>query len=81
MKRFHLERSLMIKRWRQEWHNHGRDFGDCHCGRGIGTMRKHRPQEGHSSKNCRVCALARLLARQQRRKRRYAAKYYILDGG
>jgi hypothetical protein len=45
MNRFQLERPLMIKRWRQELEKHGGDFGNCHCGRGMGTMRKHRPMK------------------------------------
>jgi len=77
MQRFHIERSVMIKRWRQEWIAHGRDFGGCHCGLGMGTMRKHRPHEGHPSSSCRLCALERALARQQRRRERYASRALI----
>ncbi len=33
----------MVKRWRREWEIHGLDFGNCHCGAGMGTMRKQRP--------------------------------------
>lgn len=77
MKRFQMDRPVMVKRWRIEWEKHGRDFGNCHCGRGMGTMRKHRPRESHSSSKCRVCALERLMVRKARRQARYAAKQLV----
>lgn len=67
MKRFQMERALMAKRWRQEWEQHGRDFGNCHCGRGMGTMRKHRP---HESCGCATCAAIDWCERRARRKHR-----------
>lgn len=74
MLRFQLDRPIMVRRWRQEWINHGYDFGACHCGAGIGTMRKHRPQESHPSSSCGLCADERLWRRQLRRQERYAAR-------
>lgn len=80
MYRFQVERPLMLKRWRQEWIKHGRDFGNCHCAAGIGTLRKHRPYESHPSSSCRFCAIERLFARRERRKHRYAARKVIEEG-
>jgi len=80
MKRFQMERPLMIKRWRREWEIHGRDFGNCHCGLGMGTMRKHRPLESHPSSSCRLCAGERDWAREERRRRRYEARAVISEG-
>jgi hypothetical protein len=79
MQRFHLERAIMVKRWRQEWVNHGRNFGNCHCGAGAGTMRKHRPNESHPSSSCGLCAGQRAMARQTRRRERYTARTVILE--
>lgn len=70
----------MVKRWRREWLNHGRDFGNCHCGAGMGTMRKHRPNEGHPSSSCRVCAWESIEARKERRRERYGARVFIIEG-
>jgi hypothetical protein len=80
MQRFQQERALMAKRWRAEWVKHGRNFGACHCGAGPGTMRKHRPFESHSSKNCSLCALERDWARLKRRRERYGAREVIAQG-
>lgn len=79
MKRFQMDRAVMVKRWRQEWENHGRDFGACHCGRGMGTMRKHRPFEGHGAK-CGICGYEQFLARLERRRTRYAGRASIDEG-
>lgn len=79
MLRFQLDRAVMVKRWRAEWESHGRDFGNCHCGKGMGTMRKHRPYEGHGAR-CNLCGLEQLLARQARRRERYAAREVIEEG-
>lgn len=80
MQRFHIERAIMVKRWREEWQIHGRDFGDCHCGLGMGTMRKHRARESHPSSSCRLCAIERFWDRQIRRRARYAARVVINEG-
>lgn len=74
MQRFQKDRPIMVRRWRQEWVNHGRDFGNCHCGLGMGTMRKHRPNEGHPSSSCRLCARERAWEKRQRRSMRYTAR-------
>lgn len=70
----------MVKRWREEWATHGRNFGSCHCGLGMGTMRKHRPHESHPSSSCRLCALERLWNRQERRRARHFARSMIEEG-
>lgn len=77
MQRFQRERSLMAKRWRIEWRAHGCDFGTCPCGKGAGTMRKHRPFESHPSQSCRLCALERAFARQERRRARRQGRAVI----
>jgi hypothetical protein len=69
----------MTKRWRQEWILHGRNFGDCHCGAGMGTMRKHRPRESHPSSSCGLCAFERTLRRREKRTDRYAQRALIRD--
>lgn len=77
MKRFQMDRAVMVKRWRQEWENHGRDFGACHCGRGMGTMRKHRPNESHAPGKCWLCDAQRADAHRARRRERYGARAMI----
>lgn len=68
MLRFQMDKAIMVKRWRQEWEVHGRDFGKCHCGKGIGTMRKHRV---HESCTCGMCRFQRFMHRLSRRQERY----------
>jgi hypothetical protein len=80
MKRFAMERPLMVRRWRREWEVHGRNFGNCHCGLGMGTMRKHRPLESHPSSSCRLCAGIRDASRLERRQQRYTARRVIEEG-
>lgn len=80
MKRFQMDRPIMVKRWRAEWEKHGRDFGNCHCGAGIGTMRKHRPGESHPSSSCGFCATARLYRRWHARQERYAGRLLVAEG-
>ena len=80
MQRFQIDRPIMVKRWRKEWEIHGRDFGNCHCGAGMGTMRKHRPLESHPSSSCGICAIERAYARLERRRRRYERRAVILEG-
>ena len=78
MLRFQLDRPLMVKRWRKEWEKHGRNFGNCHCGAGMGTMRKHRPLEKpHSPNRCRLCDTYRMMKHQNGRRERYAARIHI----
>lgn len=78
MLRFQLDRPIMVKRWYVEWVAHGRDFGNCHCGKGMGTMRKHRPYEGHG-KRCSICGLEQLWARMARRRERYGQRKMISE--
>jgi hypothetical protein len=80
MLRFALERSLMLKRWRAERALHGRDLASCHCSRGMGTMRKHRPHESHPSSSCGLCAALRQEARLARRRTRYGARLAVAEG-
>jgi hypothetical protein len=80
MKRFQMDRPIMVKRWRIEWELHGRNFGNCHCGEGMGTMRKHRPRESHPSSSCGLCRWERTYARQERRRKRYAGRTMIAEG-
>lgn len=80
MKRFAIERPLMIKRWRKEWETHGRNFGNCHCGLGMGTMRKHKVYESHPSSSCRLCMHIRYGERMDRRRLRYTARAVIAEG-
>ena len=74
MYRFQADKPIMVRRWRQEWEVHGRDFGNCHCGKGAGTMRKHRVYESHPSSSCKICAAERFFARLERRRARYSAR-------
>lgn len=80
MQRFQLDRPVMVKRWRVEWNAHGRDFGNCHCGNGMGTMRKHRPYESHPSSSCGLCAHERYARLMDRRRERYGARSVIQEG-
>jgi hypothetical protein len=80
MKRFAIEKPLMAKRWRREWQLHGGDFGLCHCGAGMGTMRKHKPMESHPSSSCGLCAAIRDGNRHERRQQRYTARAMIDEG-
>jgi hypothetical protein len=80
MLRFQLDRAIMVKRWRREWEDHGRDFGNCHCGLGMGTMRKHRPRESHPSGSCRLCGWERLWKWQTKRRERYARRLWVKEG-
>lgn len=79
MERFQMEIPLMIKRWRKEWQAHGRNFGNCHCGLGMGTMRKHKVYESHPSSSCRLCAAERQANRIDRRRERYMARAVIRE--
>jgi len=80
MQRFQLDRPIMVKRWRREWEAHGRNFRNCHCGLGMGTMRKHKPFESHPSSSCGICAAERDETFRERRKQRRAARVAIAEG-
>jgi hypothetical protein len=77
MRRFQEDIPLMVRRWRQEWAKHGRDFGKCHCGAGMGTMRKHRVYESHAPGKCHLCAWERADELLERRRERYQARSVI----
>jgi hypothetical protein len=77
MRRFQEEIPVMTRRWRAEWIKHGRDFSKCHCGAGMGTMRKHRPFESHPSSSCRICSQERYSEFLDRRRERYGARKEI----
>lgn len=79
MLRFQLDRAIMVKRWRIEWEKHGRNFGNCHCGQGMGTMRKHKPFESHPSRTCRLCAWVRVGRNKERRSDRYQARREVAN--
>ena len=80
MKRFAIEKQMMLARWKQEKAKHGGDFGNCHCAKGPGTMRKHRPYESHPPSSCRICALRADMQKRENRKRRRMAKNQIQEG-
>jgi len=80
MRRFELDRAIMVKRWRQEWEIHDRDFNSCHCGLGMGTMRKHRPRESHPASSCSFCAWTKAYKFEDRRRDRRAGRLVIADG-
>lgn len=79
MKRFQMDRPIMVKRWRVEWEKHGRDFGGCHCGNGMGTMRKHRPYESHPSP-CGYCDAVRSDNKKAGKVLRYSERRWICEG-
>jgi hypothetical protein len=67
MRRWHSERNLMIRRWRQELAKHNNDLPfmalappslapetDCHCAHGIGSVRKRKPYDCGNPR-CGVC--------------------------
>lgn len=95
MRRWHEERDLMLRRWRQELGNHtggvldpvksaGMEWEappamacgiDCHCARGIGTMRKNRPY----GCSCWMCKLDKHYDKWGRGGRRRAAIQFDLE--
>lgn len=64
MRRWHEERSLMLRRWKMEMRLHGYDWRNppdpkcdrnaCHCAAGIGSMRKKKPLDCGNPR-CGVC--------------------------
>ena len=78
MKRWHAERALMLRRWRQEKAKHAEFGQDCHCLRGPGFMRKRRAHDSHGpNQHCFVCELERNERRAERRRLRYSARDVI----
>lgn len=93
MRRWHEDQALMTRRWRQELANHLVDYNrcalappgdahgiDCHCARGIGTMRKSRPY-GCPNPRCWICHWDKWTAHSGRSNRRRAAIAFDLDAG
>lgn len=74
MKRFQMDRLILVRRWRIECEKHGKDFTDCHCSRGMCTMRTHRPYERSPTTNRSYCHLRRLIARRDRRQEHYTGR-------
>jgi hypothetical protein len=77
----------MYRRWRQELAIHTSGYSwhslappdcaidvDCHCARGVGTMRKNRPL-GCPNPRCYMCKGEKLLAPKGRADRRAAIAY------
>jgi hypothetical protein len=77
MRRWHADETLMRRRQNFEKSKHfNRTTGatdECHCLAGIGTMRKHRPNESCGDR-CSLCDLQRLGKRLARRKARRLLK-------
>jgi hypothetical protein len=93
MKRWHAERSLMLRRWRVEIQKH-EDLGRehpfphdgcsapdvCHCYRGPGYFRKRRPL-GCGNPRCCVCHYEKFFEPKARgRRKRDAIAYEIAAG-
>lgn len=79
MKRFQDDLPVMLRRLRFEYAKHSKDGLDCPCLQGPGTMRKHRPDESHSSGNCSLCRWERDAKRRTKRKERRIARAVALD--
>lgn len=77
MQRWHSEVALMERRRKFELNKHrNRITGEtdaCHCLAGLGTMRKHRPNESCGD-HCSLCDLRRLGKRLALRKFRRAMR-------
>lgn len=77
MRRWHSEVALMTRRQNFEIVKHGdRTTGEtfqCHCLDGIGTMRKHRPNESCGD-TCSLCDHHRFYKRVNRRQQRRLLK-------
>ena len=85
MRRWHSERNLMVRRWRQElaWHSDSYAWIappslapaiDCHCARGIGTMRKRTPL-GCNRPRCQLCHYEKLFPPDRGSIRRRAIEF------
>jgi len=96
MRRWHLERSLMLRRWREEVAKHEYpgyppcglapvppqgDPDTCHCYRGMGVLRKRKPYDCGNSR-CPVCHLDKFYYPKRRadRRRRAIALDLAADG-
>lgn len=86
MRRWHNEIVIMKSRHRDEIENHrhhslGYIEGDCHCLRGIGTMRKRRPYDSCSPGHCSMCESYRDEKKYASRRRRYEGRDKLLLTG
>lgn len=77
MQRWHAEEALMRRRQKVEILKHRNritgELDQCHCLAGIGTMRKHRPNESCGD-HCGLCDLHRDAKRRARRRQRRLLK-------
>jgi hypothetical protein len=94
MRRWHEERALMLRRWREEIAIHEGlwppscvivlppeipdSSSACHCYRGMGFLRKHRPW-GHSRPRCYTCKSRKLFPRPTRAYIKRATIEFELD--
>lgn len=82
MYRWHNERSLMLRRWKEEmgshrydWRNPPTDPNACHCAQGIGSMRKRTPQ-GCGNPRCGICHYEKFFLPKARATKKRAAISY-----
>jgi hypothetical protein len=97
MQRWHAERDLMLRRWREEIAKHESDEGysycalapvpptadedSCHCYLGMGFMRKRRPHDCGNPR-CMLCHLEKYYYPKNRaNKRRAAIRQDLLAAG
>lgn len=81
MRRWHEDRGLMLRRWRQEIALHESDKysysslapippiyaeGNCHCYKGMGFLRKSTPY-GCGKPRCIMCHYSKILYKKKRR--------------
>lgn len=80
MKRWQEDVTVMKKRWKEEIESHrdetfGNIESNCHCLRGMGTMRKRRPYDRCSpNQHCGICEMERYEQRLKRRRIRQEGK-------
>lgn len=86
MRRWHEERSLMIRRMRMEREKHGvgwdvRDGEICHCLLGIGFVRKRRPYDCGNPR-CGLCHFEKFWTPKARAtKQRQAIEFDLAASG
>ncbi len=89
MKRWHEERSLMLRRWAIEkgkhhpgwgrFKNSEREGDECHCLRGPGFLRKRTPYDCGTPR-CPLCHFEKLYVSKARATKRRAAIEFELTG-
>ncbi|HYZ76203.1 MAG TPA: hypothetical protein VE596_02405 [Gaiellaceae bacterium] len=93
MKRWHQERALMLRRWREEIYKHEWDFTGgsyglavippqaldepCHCYRGPGFLRKRTAHGGCG--RCGVCKPHKVCPPSRRHARERAIRQELVD--